>query len=159
MTSSIGLLGAFVDLAILLVLAAAVASPRRSSLARALIATGALVGAWLLTGVLEALRAPGWTMVTGGGVIVASILVTTVTVHLWTQGSDGGGAEPGTHGNDGGGGPRRRRPDVPDPRGGGNSPSWWPEFQRQVALYVAEREREKQQSAAFPSEPAPYARR
>jgi hypothetical protein len=159
MTSSIGLLGAFVDVAILLVLAAAVASPRMSRLARALIAIGALVGAWLLTGVFDALRAPGWTMVTGSGVIVASIIVTTVTVHLWTQGSDCGGAEPGTHGADGGGGPRRRRPDVPDPRGGGSSPSWWPEFERQVALYVAEREREKQRSAAFTRESPPHARR
>lgn len=145
MTSPLGLVGVFADVVILLALVAAVANPRASQLARALIATFAFACAWVLTAVFDALGAPRWTIFTGGAVIVASIVVITVTVHLWTQEGDGGESDPGQRGNDGGGGPRRRRPDAPQLGGGGNDPSWWPEFERQVAFYVAEREREKQQ--------------
>lgn len=156
MSSPIGLLGVSGDVVIVLVLAAAVGSPRMSRLARPLIATGAFTCAWLLTAMLDALRAPGWTTLTGGVVIMVSIVVISVTVHLWTQGSEGGERGPGDRGGDGGG-PRHRRPDAPDPRGGGDDPSWWPEFERQVALYVAERERETREPAVDPAEPAPYA--
>jgi hypothetical protein len=156
MSASVGLLEMFADVVILLALAAAVASPRVSGLARPLIAMLVFAGAWLLTAVFGALRAPGWTMFTGGAVIAVSIVVITVTVHRWTQGGDGGDSSPGRRGDEhGGGGPRRCRPDTPQRGGGGSDPSWWPEFERQLAFYVAEREREKRQPAVLTAEPAP----
>jgi hypothetical protein len=155
MTPSIGLLGLFTDVVILLALVAAVASRGAPQLARAMIATFAFTCTWLLTAVLDALRAPGWTMLTGGAVIVVSVVVITFTVHLWTQEGEVESG-PGRRGNDGGGGPPHRRPDAPPRGGGGHDPGWWPEFERQVAVYVAECEREKQQRAVLPPEPAPY---
>jgi hypothetical protein len=157
MTSSVGLLGVFADVVILLALVVAVANPRVSQLARPLIATFAFACAWLLTAVLDALRAPGWTTLMGGAVIVVGIVVITVTVHLWAQGGVGGESGPGQRGDHGGGGPRRRRPDAPRQGGGGSDPSWWPEFERQFAFCVAEREREKRQPAVLPAGRAPYA--
>jgi hypothetical protein len=142
MTSSIGLLVVFADVVISLALVVAVASPSVSQLARPVIATFALACAWLLTAVFDALRAPGWTMFMSGAVIVVGIVVITVTVHLWAQGGVGGESGPGQRGDHGGGGPRRRRPDAPQQGGGGSDPSWWPEFERQFAFCVAERERE-----------------
>jgi hypothetical protein len=139
MTSLIGLLGVYADVVIMLSLAAAFASSRVSQLARSVIATGAFACAWLTTAVLGAARSPAWTVVASGAVIVVSVLAVTATVHLWTQESDSGENEPEHPGNGGGGGPRRRRPDAPL-HGGGDGPSWWPEFERQLALYVAESE-------------------
>jgi hypothetical protein len=155
MIPSIGLLGALGDALILLALAAAVASSRVSHLARPLLAISAFTCAWLLTAMSDALHAPGWTMLTGGVVIVVSIVVVTATVHRWTQQGDGSDTGPGLPGNDGGGGPRRRRPDAPKRGDGGNDPSWWPEFERQLGFYIAEREREAEPPAMLPAEPAP----
>lgn len=152
MRSSTALLSAFTDVAILMALGAAVASPRVSQLARPVIAAFAFACAWVLNGVAAVMRAPGWTIFLGGAVIVVSILVMIVTVHLWTQEGEGGDGGPGARGGHGGGGPRRR-PDAPQNRGGGSDPSWWPEFDRQLALYVAERERESRAPAALPAEP------
>lgn len=159
MTSSVGLLGVVADVVILLALVAAVASPSVSWLARTLIATFAFVCAWLLTAVFDALGAPGSTIFIGGVVIVVSIVVITVAVHLWTQGGDGGGGGPEPRADHGGGGPPRRRPDAPQHGGGGSNPSWWPEFERELALYVVERERDKRQPAVLSAEPAAYATR
>ena len=153
MTSVLGPVSAFADVVILLALAAAVASPRPSQLARPVIATCAFACAWLMTGVFDAVRAPDWTIFLGGAVIVVSIVVIAATLHLWTQGGDGADSGPGHGGDHGGGGPRRR-PDAPPHRGGGSDPSWWPEFDRQLASYVAEREREQRQPAPLPAEPS-----
>jgi hypothetical protein len=92
---------------ILLVLVAAVASPRVSQVARPLIAAFAFVSAWLLTAVFDELRTPAWTMFTGCAVIVVSIIVIIVTVHRWTQGGDGDESGAGQQDDQGGGGPRR----------------------------------------------------
>jgi hypothetical protein len=154
MTPSIALLGLSAQVVILLALVAAVASPRASQPARAMSATFAFTCAWLLTAVLGGLRAPGWTMLTGGTVIVVSIGVITVTVHVWTQ-EAGRGSGPGRRANGGGGGPPGRRPDPPQPGDGGQEPSWWAEFEREVAFYVAERESEKQRSAVTRCAAAP----
>jgi hypothetical protein len=156
MTSPIGLSGMFADVVILLTLAAAVASPRVSQLARPVIATLAFVVAWLITAVFAAMRAPGWTISMGGAVIVVSIVVIVATLYLWTQAGEGGESGAGPRDDHGGRGTRRRRPDAPQPGGGGGDPSWWPEFERQLALYVAAREREERQPAVLPAEPAPY---
>jgi hypothetical protein len=96
-----------------------------------------------MTAAFDAMRAPGWTVFLNGAVIVVSIAVITVTLHLWTQGGDAGDSEPGHPGAHGGGGPRRRRPNAPHHGGGGSAPGWWPEFERQFGLYVADREKEK----------------
>lgn len=144
MTSSIGPLSVFADVAVLLALAAAIANPSVSPPARPVIATFAFAFAWLVTAVLDTTRAPDWAIFLGGAVIVVSIAVITVTLHRWTLGGDDGDSEPGHQGGPGGGGPRRRRPDAPQHGGDGGVPSWWPEFEREFALYVAEREREKE---------------
>jgi hypothetical protein len=152
MTSWIGLFGVFADVVILVVLVAALSSPRLSRLARLLIAVSAFACAWLLTAVFGALRAPGWAMFAGGAVIAVSIYVMAITVHLWTQ---EGEAERGPRpGDDDEGGPRRGRPDSPRHGGDGNDPSWWPEFERQLAFYVADPDRRNRQPAVLPDEPA-----
>ena len=153
MTSALGLLGVFADAVILLALVAAIASRGASHVARALIATVAFAAAWLSTAVFDALRAPDWTIFTGGAVIAASIIVITVTIHLWTLEGDGGESDRGQPGDDGGGGPRRRRPDAPQHGGGSDDPICWPEFERQVAFYVAAREREEEAVKAASSRP------
>jgi hypothetical protein len=156
MTSSIVLLGVVADIVLLLTLGAAVASSGVSQLARPAIATFAFAGAWLVTAVVDAMGAPGWTKFLGGAVIVASIVVIIATLHVWTQGDDV--ADRGPHrGDHGGDGPRRPRPDAPQHGGGGTDPSWWPAFERQLAIYVAERERKKREPAVLPAEPAPHA--
>jgi hypothetical protein len=144
MTAWIDVLSVSADVAILLALVAAVASPRLSQLARPVIATLAFACAWPLAAGLDAMRAPGWTIILGGAVIVVSIVVITGTLHLWTQGGHGGDIGPGHPGQHDGGGPGRRRPDAPH-GGGAGAPSWWPEFERQLVLYMAERESEKRQ--------------
>ncbi len=142
MTSPIGLSDVFANVAVLLALAAAVASPRVSQVARMVIATFAFVCAWLITAAFDAARAPAWTMYTGGAVIVASIVMLIASLHLWTQAGDGRESEPEHRGDEGGGGLRRHWPDAPQDGGGGSDPSWWPEFERQFASHVAKHERD-----------------
>jgi hypothetical protein len=145
MTSSIGLLSVFADVVLLLALTWAVASARLSQLARSVIATLVFTCAWLTTAASEAIRAPGWTVFLGAAVTLLSIGAVTITLHLWTQGGDGGQSGPGHGGGNGGGGPRRHRPDAPQAGGGDSDPSWWPEFERQLTLYVTERGAEQRQ--------------
>ena len=142
MTTSISVLSVSADVAVLLVLAAAVAMPRMSSLARAVVATSAFACAWVVTAVFVAMRTPSWATLLGGAVIATSIVVTSATLHLWAREDDGGDRGPRQQGDHGGGGPWRRRPDPPH-GGRGSEPSWWPEFEHQLAGYVAGREREK----------------
>jgi hypothetical protein len=126
----------------------AVAKGRTSALPRLLIAVFAFMCAWLLAAELGALGAPGWTMFMGGAVIVVSIAVMLGAVHVWSQVGEGGESEGEHRGDDGEGGPR---PDAPEPGGGGNDPRWWPEFERQLAFYTAEREERKQHAAMLPA--------
>lgn len=108
-------------------------------LARALVATLVFVCAWLLSAALATLHAPRWTMFTDGAVIVTSIVGIYVCLHFWTQEDEGGESDDGQGGDHRGGGPRRPRPDAP-PRGRGGDLSWWGEFERQLAVYVAQHE-------------------
>jgi hypothetical protein len=153
MTLSIDLLGVFADAAILLALAAAVVSPRMSQVARPVTTTFAFACAWLITGVFDAIQAPRRTICVGGAVIVVSIVVIITTLHVWTQGGDDADSRPILRGGHGGGGPRSRQPDAPQLGGGDGHASWWPEFERQVALYVAECGREQRQPVVLPAEP------
>ena len=140
MTSWIDVLSVFADVVILAILAAVVASPKVSPLARPVVGSLAFACAWLATAVSDALRAPGWTIFLGVAVVVVSIVLITVTLNMWTQETDGSASGPGSHGDHGGGGLGWRRPDAPQHGGGGSDPSSWAEFERQLAVYVAERE-------------------
>lgn len=155
MTSSVGLSATFVNIVVLLGLAAAAVSPRLSRLARLMISIFAFVCAWLMTAVFDAIRAPDWTMFMGGAVIVVSIIVVIATLHRWTQAGDGAETQPARLGDGGGGrgGPRGHRPDAPEPGGGDGDPGWWPEFERRLSLYVAEREGENRPLVVLPTEP------
>lgn len=144
MTSSIDVLSVFADAAIVLALVGTVANPRVSPLTRLVIATFAFACAWLMTAVVDAIRAPGWTVLLGGSDIVLSIVLLTAALHRWTREPDG--SEQGPHDGGGWDGPRPR-PDAPQHGGGDNDLSWWPEFERQLASYVAERETENPQPA------------
>jgi hypothetical protein len=134
--------------------ASAIAGPRLSQPARLVIATFGFVCAWLTAAALDAMRAPRWTMFMGGAVVVVSIAVVVGTLHLWTQTAYAGESQPQRRGDEGGGGPRRHWPGAPQPGGGGSEPSWWPEFERRLASYVAERDRENGLPAVLPTEPA-----
>jgi hypothetical protein len=151
----VGLLGSIADLTVLLALVAAVASPRLRPVARPLIATFAFTCAWLLTAALDVLRAPGWTTGLGCVIVALSVFVITVTLHRWTQEGAGGESRSGLQGDEGGDGPRCRRPDGPLPGGGGSEPSWWPEFERQLALYVADGKSVKRKRARHAIESHP----
>jgi hypothetical protein len=142
MTSLIGLSAVF-NVLVLVVLAAAVARPRLSPLARLMIATFAFAWTWLVNAAFDATQPPAWTIVMGGAVIVVSVVVVLATLHLWTQAGDDGETKPEHRDDEGDGGPRRHRPDAPEPPGGGSDPSWWPEFERRLASYAAERERNR----------------
>jgi hypothetical protein len=108
-----------------------------------------------VTAVLAAMR-PGWTIFLGESVIVVSIAVIVVTLQLWTHEAEIGGCGPGHQGDYGGGGRRRRRPDAPQHGGGGSDPSWWPEFERQLAFSLEEAETNRQ-VAVRQAEPARHA--
>jgi hypothetical protein len=110
-----------------------------TQLTRLVVATLAFVCAWVITATLDAIRAPGGAMFFGVAAIAVSIVAAVATLHRWAQ---PGGA--------GGGGPRRHPPSGPN-AGGGSDPSWWPEFERQLALYVAERDRENRQASTWSS--------
>lgn len=134
MTPWTDLLSASADGVILIALAAAVASRKLPPLARPVIATLGFACAWLLAAGFDALGVRGWALFLGGAVIAVSVVVITVTLHLWAVEDDGGV------------GPRRRSLDAPQPGGDGGAPSWWPDFERQFGLYVAERESETRQT-------------
>ena len=156
MTSWVGLSAAFVNVVVLLGLAAAAVGPRLSRLARLMISTFAFVCVWLITAAFDALRAPDWTMFMGGAVIVVSIVVVIATLHRWTQAGDLGETQAARRGDEGGGGPRRHGPDAPQPGGGNSDPSWWPEFERRLSSYVAERQRENRPPVLLPAAPSPH---
>jgi hypothetical protein len=99
------LLSLSADFVLLAGLAAALTSPRISPPARPMIAIFAFACAWLMTAVLDAMRAPGWTVVLGGAVVVVSIVVVAATLQHWTQGDDGADGEQGERGGRDGGGP------------------------------------------------------
>jgi hypothetical protein len=153
MTSLVGLSAVLANVVVLLVLAAAVATPRMSRFARLVISTFGFLCAWLVVATLDAVHAPKLTVFMGGAVIMVGIAVVVATLHLWTQSGDVRETHPAPGDGEGGDGPRRHSPDPPRPGGGERDPSWWPEFERRFALYVAEREPENRQTAVLPTEP------
>lgn len=102
-----------------------------SQISRPLVAAFSLVGLWFLAMVLETLRVPVWALVMNGGLLLVNVIVLTAAIHDVTRQQ---------YHQDGDGGLPPRRPDLPDP-GGGGEPTWWPEFERALAKYLAEDER------------------
>ena len=104
--------------------------------------TVAFACAWILSGALDALHAPGWTLFVGGSMIVAASAVVSVSLHLTAPPPNGDGRGPGHWGEDGGRGPGG--PSPQDPQGGGDSePRWWPQIECEFAGYVARQDRER----------------
>lgn len=146
MTSWVGLAAACGNIVVLVTLVAAVVIPRRSPLARLVMATFAFAVAWLLTAVCDAMGTPAWTMIVGGTVVLMSIAMVIASLHLWTNAGVGGDRQSERRNDEGGGG-APHWPDAPSHGGGGSDPSWWPEFERQLAEYVGKSEREWRQPA------------
>lgn len=118
--------------------------PRLSQPAGLLIATFTFACAWVVTAALATMRAPGWAIFIGCVLIIVSIVALMVTLHRWAQGGTGGEGGPDSRDDHGGGGPRLPCPDAPRDGDAGLDASWWDEFERDLALYVAEREVAKQ---------------
>lgn len=109
--------------------------PRAARLPLALMSFGT---AWVLSFMLTRLHFAKWTWLGGSVAIVISIVLLIVAAQL-TLPSDSGGT-----GEDGEGGSRLRPPDPPHDGGAPAEPSWWPEFEQDLARYSAERERAEQ---------------
>lgn len=111
-----------------------------AQVARPLVALFSLIALWFLAMVLEALRVPAWAIAMIGGVLLANLIVLTVSLYQATR-------EPGDRHGDGG------LPvpcqDLPEP-GGGDEPSWWPELERDLQQYLAEHEQAARQPDRAP---------
>jgi hypothetical protein len=117
---------------LLLCIALRVSMPR---LARPLVACCGLSGAWGAW-VLAVLRGSASMIALTSVVFAVGSVATAIAIHFATCDAE-------EH-EDGGAG-RALRPDPEAPRGGGgdDEPLWWPEFERQLTAYSAERERER----------------
>lgn len=121
-----------------------------SSVGRLAVSTFVFVCVWLTAVAVDAVRPSACTTLLGGAMIAVCLAVLIATLHSWSQAGDAGETHSEHRDDEGGGEPRRERPDLPQPRGGGSDPRWWPEFERRFASYVAERETEP---AVLPTEP------
>jgi len=111
------------------------------SVTEPLLAALSLAGLWMLAMVLEAMGVPVWALVVTGALLVANVIVLTACIYRATRDeghSDGGGGAP-PHG-----------PEIPDP-GGGHDPSWWPELERELAQYLAERDPARTEAQQVPA--------
>lgn len=149
MTSAFSLSAVFGNVLVLLVLAVAAAGPRLSPLGRLMFSSLAFISAWLMNAAFDTEPAPDWMLIMGGAVTVVSVVVVIALLHRWTQAAEVGETQPARRGDEGGGGPRRHLPDAPKPGGGDSDPSWWPEFERQLSVYAAERDGARGRSAAL----------
>jgi hypothetical protein len=112
----------------LLLVAAAGWVPRQ---ARFPLAIMSFASAWTLAFMMAESRPASWRGVASTLAIVVS-LVLLIAVGQQAMPSDGEGGD-----SDSDGGPGRRPPDRPNDGGGPADPSWWPEFERELARYVA----------------------
>jgi hypothetical protein len=107
-----------------------------SRVARPLVAGAGLSGAWGAWVLVIVMHGPVLMMALTGSVFALSSVAMGVAIHLATF------EEEDRHDGGAGGAPNLS-PQAPD--GGGNDePPWWPEFERQLAAYVARRDRERQ---------------
>jgi hypothetical protein len=104
-------------------------------LARPLVACCGLSSAWGAW-VLAVLRGPASMIALTSAVFAIGSVVTAITIHLATCDTE-------DHDDGGTGGAPRSRPEAPDGGGGDGEPLWWPEFERELAAYAAQRERQR----------------
>lgn len=112
--------------------------------ARLPLALTAFASAWSTCFVLLKTQAPHWTILPGAALVLGGIVVVVVAgqTSLPHDAGDDGSDDGGT----GGGGPGRRPPDRPTGGGDPAEPSWWPQFERDLARYVAQREHDERRA-------------
>jgi hypothetical protein len=108
--------------------------------ARMPLALTAFASAWALCCMMVRLRFPGWALLPGAGAVFVSIILLVPVAQMSLFNDTGSGGE---ESGEGGGG--TRPPDRPTDGGGPAEPSWWPEFEQDLAGYLAERERAEQE--------------
>lgn len=113
--------------------------PRPARLPLALMSFGS---AWVLCFMLARLHFAKWTWLGGSVAILISIVLLIVAAQLSLPSDSGGGGG----GEDGEGGSKLRPPDPPHDGGAPAEPSWWPEFEHDLARYAAERDRAQQEA-------------
>lgn len=96
--------------------------------------------AWTLCFLLSTLHAAAWMTFSSAAAMLTSIILLGAAAQTCFPRDGGGGG-----GEDGDGGLGRRPPDRPLDGGGPSGPSWWPEFERDLARYTAERERPRRE--------------
>lgn len=106
--------------------------PRKARLPLALVA---FVGAWVLCFALVKLEYPRWAQLAAAAAAFISFFVVIVAGQRSLPRGGGGGGD-----DDGGGGLDRPKPDRPTDGGNPTEPDWWPEFERELARYQAERQ-------------------
>jgi hypothetical protein len=105
--------------------------------ARYPLALGSCGCALLLALLMAESGTPSWRGLPSTLAIVISLVLLVVAAQRsMPSDSDGGGSD-----SDGDGGLGRRPPDRPPGGGGSADPDWWPEFERGLARYTAQRER------------------
>jgi amino acid transporter len=142
MTGFIGASAAIGDAVVLVSLWAVVLCGRAPRAARVPLGLIAFAGAWTLCFFLMKSHSPRWTWFACGAAVVISVLMLVVAAQTSLP-HDGGG---GGNDDDGGGGLEPRPPDRPIDGGGPSEPEWWPEFERGLARYTAERERSERET-------------
>jgi hypothetical protein len=105
-------------------------------LARPLVACCGLSSAWG-TWVLAVLRGPASIIALTSAVFAVGSVATAIAIHLATCDTE-------EHDDEGTGGAPSIGPEAPIGGGGNDEPPWWPEFERQLTEYAAQRERERQ---------------
>lgn len=107
--------------------------PRR---ARIPLAVAAFVCAWTLSYVLIKLQFPKWTALLAAAAVFISLVLLVVAAQMSLPQDDGGDDR-----DDDGGGLDKPPPDRPIDGGDPADPAWWPDFERDLARYQAERTR------------------
>ena len=107
-----------------------------SRVARPLVACSGLSGAFAAWVLVFAVHGPLWMMALTGAVFVLSSAAMGVAIHLAL-------CEEEERPDGGAGGAPDPSPEAPG-GGGDGEPLWWPEFEREVTAYAAQRDRERQ---------------
>jgi hypothetical protein len=128
---------AAVEALTLLVLWTAVAGRRVPRLARPFVACAGVAAAYGAWAMVLLVRGPSWMVALTSLCIALGSAAMALAIHFVTREEEDGGG-----GGDVGGGPGPE-PAAPRDGGGDLEPPWWPEFERQLASYAADQERER----------------
>lgn len=154
MSESLLLSGAVLASIAIATLWASVISGRSAGTVRIALALAAFASAWALCFLLARLHAPTWAGLCGGASVVVSLFAVIAAAQLSLPNGRGSGPD-----DAGGGGGNRPPPDRPPDGDGPADPSWWPQFERDLARYLAEQPRQAPKSPAVaPNEPVRSAR-